>query len=266
MSQRNPPRFSSNNHQERVKLKVEDNDVSYQRNNFIPNFNSKYDVLATNLDIFTSENVEDITDCVLIDTGCVKTVAGLTWFKRFTESKSKLTRDKIVSFPSDKQFRFGGNDVKKSLGWFQIPCSLNGKNIILQTDVIEADIPCLLSKEIFKKAGGRIDFVRDVITLYGMDVKLQNARSGHYVIPLQDFIHSEETKNLVFLTNLDDPEGCPEKQIEKLHRAMGHPARHTLEKMIQNANCNVPNMSNILSKLYSLCLTCLKFHKSLHKP
>ena len=226
-----------------------------------------YDVLATNLDIYTSENIEDdITNCVLIDTGCVKTVAGLTWFKNFTESKSKLTRERIVSYPSDKQFRFGGNDVKKSLGWFQIPCSLNGKNIILQTDVIEADIPCLLSKEIFKKAGGKIDFVKDVITLYGMEVKLKSARSGHYVIPLQDFIHSDETKNLVFLTNLGDPEGCPEKQIEKLHKAMGHPARHTLEKMIQNANCNVPNLSNILSKLYSSCLTCLKFHKSLHKP
>ena len=83
---------------------------------------------------------------------------------------------------------FGGDLVKKSLGWYNIPCSLNSRNIILQVDLIESDIPCLISKEAMRQAGVKLDLTNNEITIFNERLKLKESSSVHFILPIGDVI------------------------------------------------------------------------------
>ena len=51
------------------------------------------------------------------------------------------------------------------------------------TEVIENDIPLLLSKDTMKKANTYIDFANDKIAILNKEVPLQFTITGHYYIP-----------------------------------------------------------------------------------
>ena len=230
-----------------------------------------FDVRMTFCEIGEIQNVKDIfhnettISKLLLDTGCVRTVCGLTWFKQFLKTLSKKTIARIRKYPSAASFRFGGNDIRHSLGFYAIPCSIDGKNIILQTDIITSDIPCLISKEAMRKAGGIMDLPNDSITLYGKQIKLESAKSGHYLLPVQDLVASDMDETKVFIVNHDRPE-YNEMQVHKMHKALGHPGRAAFEATIKAANVKIENLDFILNKLYESCMICLKHHKAHVKP
>ena len=60
---------------------------------------------------------------VVIDTGCVKSVAGKNWFAEFCNTLSPSTRSKIKREESNKCFKFGGEMKKTSIGLYTVPCS-----------------------------------------------------------------------------------------------------------------------------------------------
>ena len=225
-----------------------------------------YDVMVT-----FCEEIKDIfhTDThvskLLLDTGCVRTVCGVIWLKQFLKTLSKKTISRIRKYPSTASFRFGGNDIRHSLGFYAIPCSINGKNVILQTDVITSKVPCLVSKTAIKKAGGIINLPTDSITLFGKEIKMESAKSGHYLLPVEDMVHNAEDETKVFMVNHDRPE-YNEMQVHKMHKALGHPGRAAFEATIKAANVKIENLDFILNKLYESCLTCLKHHKAHVKP
>ena len=47
-------------------------------------------------------------------------------------------------------------------------------------DVINCEIPLLLSKQFMKDADSTLDFVSDCITMYGKRVALMHTSGGHY--------------------------------------------------------------------------------------
>ena len=225
-----------------------------------------YEVLVNNIeepkDIFLTES--EIAKLCL-DTGCVSSVSGLDWIKILFKRLSKETLAQVRKYPSTASFRFGGNDVRRSLGLYCIPCSINGKNIVLMTDVVTSKIPCLISKTAIKKGGGVIDTVNDSIKLFGKDIKLEEAKSGHYLLPIQDVIRSQNEPAHVFMVNHDKPE-YDEMQVHKMHKALGHPSRAAFESTIKAANVKIENLDFILNKLYQSCMICLKHHKAHVKP
>ena len=48
-------------------------------------------------------------------------------------------------------FKFGGGTCLKSTGEFSIPAVLADKAVTIQTDVVQSDIPLLLSKDSMKQ-------------------------------------------------------------------------------------------------------------------
>ena len=66
---------------------------------------------------------------------------------------SEESQAKVEKLESIKTFRFGGGERRKSLGFWRIPCKIAGRKVMLETDVVEADIPCLLSKAALKRCG-----------------------------------------------------------------------------------------------------------------
>ena len=63
---------------------------------------------------------------------------------------------------------------------------MGDKNILISTDVVDADIPLLLSKEAMQNANTRIDFAKDKISMFGTEQKVFLTQSGHYAIPLNN--------------------------------------------------------------------------------
>ena len=211
---------------------------------------------------------EEVFACVVIDTGCVKSVAGRDWFNDFCAILSSKTKSQIKVYNSEKTFKFGGDLRKKSLGFYEIPCSLGGQNILLKIDVVDADIPCLISKEALKRGKVKIDVENDLINIFGRQLKLNTTDSGHYIMPIDDIrenVAHDELQVFVSEEALQD-EKFKEKELERIHRALGHPSRPVLEKMLIDSNAYSDSTKLILNKIYEKCLTCFKYKRSNSRP
>ena len=69
-------------------------------------------------------------------------------------------------------FKFGDNKMIKSNRCVKIPVKIAEPPVILSTDVIEYDIPLLLSKEAMKKANTQIDFCEDKVHIFGRKIDI----------------------------------------------------------------------------------------------
>ena len=65
-----------------------------------------------------------------------------------------------------------------------IPTVIGSKRVLLETDVIDQNIPLLLSKPSMKKANTVLNFNHDTVTMFGHNQKLLFTTSGHYCIPV----------------------------------------------------------------------------------
>ena len=93
----------------------------------------------------------------LLDSGCTKTVCGEQWLKVFLDTLSPNDVSSIITEKSNTVFKFGENKMIKSNRCVKIPVKIAETPVILSTDVIDYDIPLLLSKEAMKKAKTQID-------------------------------------------------------------------------------------------------------------
>ena len=89
---------------------------------------------------------------IILDTGCIRTVTGKAWMNNLIASMDPDTWKLIKIDRSSHGFKFGVGDTQRSLGKYIIPIKLGSSNFMLTTDVIETDIPCLLSKAAMVKS------------------------------------------------------------------------------------------------------------------
>ncbi|CAC5406209.1 unnamed protein product [Mytilus coruscus] len=84
----------------------------------------------------------------------------------------------------NKVFKFGGGTRLKSIGEYSLPAVIAGKDVIIRTDVVDSDIPLLLSRTAMKKAGVKMDLENDTAEIFGQHISLNLTSSGHYCIPI----------------------------------------------------------------------------------
>ena len=89
--------------------------------------------------------------------------------------------------PGVKNFQFGGGTTNKLLEVVQFPCRLADRNIFIHTDIVDSDIPLLLSKNSMKEAKIKLDLENDKVEIFGKLLYLDCTSSRHYCVPL---IHS----------------------------------------------------------------------------
>ena len=83
---------------------------------------------------------------------------------------------------SKKVFKFGGEKLT-SLGSYQLPANLGGKDIKISVDVVDSDIQLLLSLKAMKKAKTQLDLEQDSAEIFGKSILLYHTTSGHYCVP-----------------------------------------------------------------------------------
>ena len=128
--------------------------------------------------------VKDSSGHALLDSGCSKTVCGLNWFEDYIGTLSYYDRSCIVESESDASFTFGDGANVSSLKKVVLPCYIHERRCEIEADVVECNVPLLMSKTAMKKGKMSIDFENDTAIIGGKRLKLNLSSAGHYLMPL----------------------------------------------------------------------------------
>ena len=139
-----------------------------------------------NVVLFTGYNKTDILrlgidarNCAVLDSACSSTVCGESWLKEYMSSLDENIKGRVIQKEGNRVFKFGGGTKLKSKGEFTLPAIMAGKNVQIKTDIVESDIPLLLSRSAMKSAGVKLDLENDTANIFGKDVMLNLTNSGH---------------------------------------------------------------------------------------
>ena len=214
--------------------------------------------------------VAESLNCALLDSGASKNVCGRLWLDVYVDSLSEAEKMKLKSEPSGSVFRFGDGNKVESSQTVTIPATLGSHDITISTDVIDKDIPLLLSKRAMKDVGMNLNFERDTVTVFGEDIKLRCTTSGHYSLPLTTHCqalddHKSVSENILSCTNLADKHTV----ALKLHRQFAHPPARRILKLLDLSGDpwqNDDELKEALRAVSETCETCRNFKKPPPRP
>ena len=144
----------------------------------------------------------ETVNAAVLDSACTKTVTGRAWRDTYLESLSERERSQVKTLPGGTVFRFGGEMKKESFEKLILPCTTAGKKVMIQTDVVDSDIPLLLSKPDMKRFGLQINMENDTAKIFDKIVYLGTTPSGHYFIPIKECNINMMKYILLLKTNL----------------------------------------------------------------
>ena len=81
-------------------------------------------------------------------------------------------------------YRFGDGRKIQAIQSVKIPAKIGSRSCEIMTDIIDGDIPLLLSKSSMKKGQMKINFQDDTITVLDEKIPLITTSSGHYAVPI----------------------------------------------------------------------------------
>ena len=214
---------------------------------------------------FTAEAI----NCAALDTCCTSSVAGKEWMKIYIASLPDKMKSKVIGpMNGFKVFQFGNLGKLKSCGRYLIPAVIAGKLDQLDVDVIESDIPLLLSKKDMKKRGMMLNLCEDKVQ-YGNNrsENLFTSSAGHYLLPL--FEKSQMVCNVEEVLTVD-LNACNEKDCKKalikLHKQFGHRPKKCFVNLLKGAKVWEPRMDKILDGIIDGCEACILRKRSPDRP
>jgi hypothetical protein len=152
-------------------------------------------------------------------------------------------------------FKFGGWTRLKSDGEYELPVCMVGKQVRVKTDVVESDIPLLLSQSAMKKAGVKMDLENNTAIIMGKEVALNITSSGHYCIPIDktETVHVNE----VHAVKLEEMTRDEQKSaLLKLHQQFAHPPKKRLVALLKDAGGWREEYDDHLLEIQSKCELC----------
>ena len=226
---------------------------------------------------YLEQVVSESLNCALIDTGCSSNVCGKNWLRCYRDTLSD--KSNIEEIPSDKLFKFGASKAYPSMKQVNLPANIGGQQGYILTDVVDCEIPLLLSKNSLKTADSQLDFVNDTITMYGKEINLQHTSNGHYCIPLtpkQVVVNNIDTNSQpnVKITLFSESDSVETKTLNdkynvalKLHKQFGHPVDSgKLKKLLQNSQINDKELMKQIDIVTEKCDICNRYMKARARP
>ena len=105
----------------------------------------------------------DACNCAVLDSACSSKVCGDNWINNYINSSDKDDRQKV------KQTRMIDKRCSRlrarECSEYSLPAVIAGKEVMLKTDVVESDIPLLLSRKAMKKAAIKMNLENDTVTI-----------------------------------------------------------------------------------------------------
>ena len=175
----------------------------------------------------------------------------MVWLESYIDSLSEGQKANTVLQTSSTIYRFGDGKTFKATKKTQIPAEIGSHNVLIEKDVINSDIPLLLSWASMKQADMNLNFKDDTASVFG---KLVVTKSGHYAIPLAvpcQIIYSRNANVSVTLTvqtNLDK-----EQMAQKLHKQFAHASSEKLLRLVNSAGSTWSQDSKLKEKIKLIC-------------
>ena len=201
----------------------------------------------------------------VIDSGCTKTVCGLKWFKAYCDTMSDDQRLHLErnSQESSAVFRFGDSPPVNSTQLVSLPVTIQNKNIYLPTEIVDADIPLLVSKQTLEHGKAILDCGEKTISLYGVKQPLLITSSGHHAIPIKP--HSGELSSNIVMHAISEDTDL-KAVSKKLHQQFGHPSADRLKKLIKNSGEDSEELFNAIDEVTDKCDTCKRYKRTSPRP
>ena len=213
--------------------------------------------------------VGETLGCAVVDSGCSKTVAGKEWVDCYLDLLNVDDKQKVTQRKSTEFFTFGKGSRTPSNGKIMLPAVIGNKDVIIETDVIDADIPMLLSKEALKKAKAILDFNNDTAIMFGVKITLIETDSGHYAIPLtitSDHNQHQQHITLVTSTATKIQDADSKKIADKLHRQFCHCSADRLSRLVRSSNMwghdREKQIIESIIEVSNACNVCKRFKRA----
>ena len=233
---------------------VEENDFEIER--FI---------LFTSDDKEMSKFTSEALNKAALDTCCTSTVAGEKWMKHYLSSLPNSMEQKVKGpYQGKRCFQFGNQGTLKSTAKYFLPAIIAEKEVMIEVDVIQSDIPMLLSKAEMKKSNMVLYMLEDKVEVLGKSLNLDTTSSGHYLLPLID-----ESINIQEIFSINLKEANDEDKVaalKKLHNQFGHRPKQSFINLLKAAEEYTPDMANLIDKIIDGCEGCIKRKRNPDKP
>ena len=213
--------------------------------------------------------VGDSMNCGVLDCGASETVCGDVWFNCYLDSLDKEDRDRVVFGKSKNVFKFGDGKRVPSTQQASIPAVIGSSKVMITTDVVDSDIPLLLSKRTMKNAGTELNFNDDTALILGEKIKLRVTESGHYALPLckRQYILEEVERNPSIKVTLSCSKTMSaQQQALKLHRQFAHPPQEKLLKLLRLAGKDDSDLRSEIVKVSKTCRICQEYRRPPPRP
>ena len=158
-------------------------------------------------------------DNALIDYACPTTVSYAPWVENFVASLPEEKKLLLKKEPNNYIYKFGGGEQRKSLGIITMPCILDNKiKVMIKTEIIQSDLPMLISNTTLNKGMGILNFGKNKLELLGKTLDLKNTKSGHFsmAIKVSHNVNTTKVKETVCLV-MSTMERFRETEGQKLH-------------------------------------------------
>ena len=213
----------------------------------------------------------------LLDCGATRTVCGSKWLEEYILSLSDEDKESVSYSPSNSVFRFGDGIRVQAKQSAKIPAYVGDTKLSFTTDIIDNDLPLLLSKPFMKRNKMKLDFDKDIAIFHGQTLPLRTTGTGHYALPL-----TKATQFINFVNTLphDDPnppqinlilrkELTTNEIAIKLHRQFAHPPKERLQQLLRMSGppwCHDQNLYKAISTISDECESCQKYGKAPARP
>ena len=213
----------------------------------------------------------------VVDCACPTTVAGEKWVHDFLSHLPSKLRSSVQTAASERVFKFGGGEKRKSKGIIILPCSIGGKNIKLKTEIVEAEFPLLLGNTFLKRASAVLFIGEEKARILESEVSMKETCTGHFAIkiclPLEgaEFVtvqdaQSAQAEKQIHECLVASTDKLSYKDIVKLHQIFGHVSVSKLEKLISNSNKMSDEVKGFLQEVEMNCESCKVNQKAKPRP
>ena len=159
-----------------------------------------------------------------------------------------------------------------------IPAQIAQTNCSIEVEIIDTDIPLLLSKPCLQKADTVLDFKNDKVKMFNKNVDFKLSSNGHYPVNIlpNDVSHFHETEQILILEQCtSEAEKIKistkiQRQFEqytseaekikistKIHRQFGHTFPDNMKPLLTKSKLLHQKISTFVDKIYKGCNTSI---------
>ena len=215
---------------------------------------------------FTAESI----NCAALDSCCTSSVSGEKWMEIFLSSvPSELKKHIQGPYKSRKTFQFGNQGILPTQKAYTIPIIVAGKQHLIEVDVINSDIPLLMSKGHMKQLGITLNMANDTASINGQLIRVDTTSAGHFILNLFGDNEHQDTmlmQEIHAVNLLQEKEDVQLKMLHKLHKQFGHRPKRVFVELLKSADQWDRKFSKMIDGIIDGCEGCILRRRNPDKP